>query len=54
MEQIENLNEQQPKSNNKKKKTLLIILLLLLFVIIGLAIALPLVLIKDDKARLLI
>lgn len=52
MEQIENLNEQQPKSNNKKKKTLLIILLLLLFVIIGLAIALPLVLIKDDKAEI--
>ena len=48
MENVENINEDQPKSSNKKKKTLLLILLLLLLVLIGIAIALPLLLIKDE------
>lgn len=48
MENVENINEDQPKSSHKKKKTLLLILLLLLIVLIGIAIALPLLLIKDE------
>ena len=48
MENVENINEDQPKSSHKKKKTLLLILLLLLLVLIGIAIALPLLLIKDE------
>ena len=42
MENVENINEDQPKSSHKKKKALLLILLLLLLVLIGIAIALPL------------